>query len=223
MNLYRRIAFGDLAEFTVLDTRQYRTVQPALEHRGDINNTLPGLTQERWLMDGLGKSRARWNVLAQQVFMAQRDFTAGPEQTFSMDAWDGYSASRDRILRFVEQKQMANLVVLSGDVHNNWVADLKADFNTPRSKTLGTEFVGTSISSTGDGSDTTTNGETVLSENPHIKFFNGQRGYVRCVLTPTEWRSYYQVVPFVQKPGAPLTTRASFLVENGRPGAVRLS
>lgn len=222
MRLYRRLAFGDLAEFHVLDTRQYRTKQPAPERRLDANNALLGQKQEEWLTGGLDRSRARWNILAQQVFLAQRDFEAGPQERFSMDAWDGYTAARDRLLRFVGQRQPSNPVVLTGDVHNNWVADLKADFRDPRSRTLGTEFIGTSISSTGNGADTSANGTKALAENPHIKFFNGQRGYVRCLVTPESWRTDYRVVPFVVTPGAPIATRASFLVENNRPGAVRL-
>lgn len=218
MLLYRRLAFGGLAEFNVLDTRQYRTDQPTQDKRGDSANTLPGLTQEKWLMDGLDKSKARWNILAQQVFMAQRDLAAGPERRYSMDAWDGYTASRGRILDFVEKRKPSNLVVLTGDVHANWVADLKADFEKPESKVLGSEFVGTSISSGGDGTETNTGGKRALAENPHIKFHNNQRGYVRCLLTPEKWQSDYRVVPFVQKPDAPISTRASFVVENGQEG-----
>jgi alkaline phosphatase D len=222
MQLYRRLTFGNLAEFNVLDTRQYRTRQPSNERRGAAGNTLLGSRQEQWLTGGLHRSRARWNVLAQQVFLAQRDLAEGPEHRFSTDAWDGYVAARDRLLRFLGQRQPANPIVLTGDVHNNWVADLKENFDDPRSRILGTEFVGTSISSGGDGADTTPGGTRVLAENPHIKFFNGQRGYVRCILTPGSWRSDYRVVPVVSRPNGSITTRASFLVENGRPGAQRV-
>jgi len=221
MLLYRRLAFGGLAEFHVLDTRQYRTDQPKKqEGRKDPAATLTGKTQEEWLKDGLGRSKAKWNVLAQQVFLAQRDLAAGPEHRFSTDAWDGYVASRDRLFAFLSERKPSNPVVLTGDVHANWVADLKKDFDDPKSATLGTEFVGTSISSGGDGRDTPEGGR-VLSENPHIKFHNQQRGYVRCAITPKEWRTDYRVVPFVQKPGAPISTRATFVVEDGKPGVQR--
>jgi alkaline phosphatase D len=221
MLLYRRLAFGNLAEFNVLDTRQYRSVQTTPDHFRDADRTMTGAVQEKWLTDGLDKSRVRWNILAQQVFMAQRDFEVGPMERFSDDAWDGYVASRDRILGFLEKRRPSNPVVLSGDVHNNWIADLKADFRDPKSKTLGTEFVATSITSGGDGADMTKNGQAVMGENPHVKFFNGQRGYVRCVVTPERWQTDFRVVPFVEKPGAPIVTRATFVVENGRPGAVK--
>jgi alkaline phosphatase D len=58
----------------------------------------------------------------------------------------------------------------------------------------------------------------LLAENPFVKFHNVERGYVSCTVTPGEWRSDYQVVETVTKPGAPLITRASFVVEDGRPG-----
>ncbi|MBA2747977.1 MAG: alkaline phosphatase [Tatlockia sp.] len=229
MQLYRRLTFGNLAEFNVLDTRQYRSDQACGDGTRinctealESSRTITGQKQEQWLFQGLAKSQARWNILAQQVFMAQRDFEPGAEVRLSMDAWDGYAASRDRLFQFLQQRQPANPVVLTGDVHANWVADLKADFNNPTSKTIGTEFVGTSISTGGDGSDTNANTEAILAENPHIKFFNNQRGYVRCELTPQRWQSDYRTVAAVTILDAPITTRASFVVENGRPGAQRL-
>jgi len=155
-------------------------------------------------------------VLAQQVFFAQRDFNADDTRRFSMDAWDGYTANRDRILDFIEQRDVANPIVLTGDVHNNWACDLKADFDDPESRTLGSEFVGTSISTGGDGSDTAN--QVVLDENPHIKFNNAQRGYVRCMLDRATWRTDYRVVPYVKRPGSPVETRRSFVVEAGDPG-----
>jgi len=221
--LYRRIAFGDLASFNVLDTRQYRSDQVecnnttvSCEPRNDPARTLTGDEQERWLLDGLGASNATWNVLAQQVFFAQRDFDTTEAQRFSMDAWDGYAANRDRILGFVAERNVANPIVLTGDVHANWACDLKADFDDPDSRTLGSEFVGTSISTGGDGADTAN--QPVLDENPHIKFHNTQRGYVRCALDRATWRTDYRVVPYVKRPGAPVETRRSFVVVAGEPG-----
>ena len=225
MLLYRRITYGNLAEFNVLDTRQYRDDQaagdgtdPPNPEQQDPARTLTGEAQERWLLDGLAASGATWNVMAQQVFFAQRDFDTGDGQRFSMDAWDGYIGSRNRISSFIQERDVQNPVVLTGDVHNNWACDLKANFDDQSSETLGVEFVGTSITSGGDGADTSPSQEAVVAENPHIKFFNGQRGYVRCTLTPEEWRADYRVLPFVKQPGAPAYTRASFAVEAGNPG-----
>ena len=112
--------------------------------------------------------------------------------------------------------------MLTGDIHSNWVNDLMADFGDPASATVGAEFVGTSISSGGDGSDTRERTAETLAENFFLKFYNGQRGYVRCDLTAERLQTDYRIVPYVSQPDAPITTRASFLVEDGRPGAQRL-
>jgi alkaline phosphatase D len=95
--------------------------------------------------------------------------------------------------------------------------NLKANFDRPESATLGSEFVCSSISSGGDGSDTTPAVEAYLPDNPHIKFFNNQRGYVRCALTPTTWKTDYLVMSNVTTPSGTISKRASFVVEDGRP------
>ena len=96
--------------------------------------------------------------------------------------------------------------------------ELKSNFDVPESATVGSEFVCTSISSGGDGADSNPTVEAYLPDNPHIKFYNNQRGYVRCTLTQDRWQSDYRVVPFVTTLGAPISTRASFVVENGQAG-----
>lgn len=225
MQLFRRLSFGNLATFHVLDTRQYRTDQPCGDgtkercpENFNPDATITGKRQEDWLLRGLDRSEAQWNVLAQQVIVAQRDSTPGEGATFSMDKWDGYLASRDRLLRFLDKRKPSNPVVLTGDVHSNWAMNLKADFDNPESATVGSEFVCTSISSGGDGADTSATVEASLPDNPHIKFYNGQRGYVRCVVTPTNWQADYQVMSDVTTQSGTISTRASFVVENGDPG-----
>ena len=230
MQIYRRISYGNLAEFNVFDTRQYRDdqasgdgIKPPNPEQRDPSRTLTGDAQERWLFEGLSSSRARWNILAQQVFFAERDFSPGAAETFSMDSWDGYLGSRDRITRFIEERGVRNPIVLTGDVHANWAADLKSDYGDPDSATIGTEYVATSITSGGDGSDQRADTAEILAENPHIKFFNDKRGYVRCTLTPDELRTDYRIVQYVTRPGSPVSTRASFVTESGNPGARQVS
>lgn len=229
MALYRAVSIGDLVRFSVLDTRQYRTDQPCgdglkprCEEAFDPTATTIGAEQERWLLDGLATSTARWNVIAQQVMMADVDRRAGPDAAYFMDQWAGYPAARDRILTFLDERRPSNPIVISGDIHSNWAADLKLDFADPDSAVVATEFVGTSISSGGNGNDITDTFRAILAENPHVRFYNNQRGYVRCELTRERWLTEYRVVPYVTMPDAPISTRASFVVEDGRVGAVRL-
>ena len=219
MQLYRRLTFGDLVDVHLLDTRQYRSDQALQDQRFDPARTILGDEQESWLQNAVAGPTARWNILAQQVFFSQRDFAAGPAVNLSTDAWDNYVADRDGLRDHVAAVGTPNPVVLTGDVHANYVCDVKADFDDPDSATVATELVGTSISTGGDGVDQNPSDAVQLSENPHIKFINRNRGYVRNVITPAGWTADYRVVDVVTTPGAPVRTRASFAIEDGVPGA----
>ena len=151
--------------------------------------------------------------------MAQFDYDPGEGFSINRDQWDGYTADRDHLLNFIKEQRPFNPIVLSGDWHSSWVNDLKEDFNNPDSKTLATEFVGTSISS---GCGWRDDVEAALTANPHVKFFNGDyRGYVRCHVTPKAWTSEYRIVSATGDPDAELSTLTSFTVQEGIPGAIR--
>ncbi|MGG1397434.1 alkaline phosphatase [Bacillus salipaludis] len=230
MQLYRSFQYGNLANFFVLDTRQYRDDQangdkssPQTAESLDPNRTLMGTEQEKWLLDNLEQSKTIWNVMAQQIFFAQRNYGTSTSPKYSMDAWDGYPAARQHILDFAKTNNMDNLIILSGDVHANWASNLLTNFDDPNAKIIGAEFVGTSITSGGDGSDKRADTDKILGLNPHIKFFNDFRGYVRCKVTPENWQADYRVVPYVSSQGADITTRASFVFEKDQNGLKEVS
>jgi alkaline phosphatase D len=224
--MYRDFRYGRLASFFVLDTRQYRTDQPCgagplCPGSIDSTGTMLGAAQERWLAGGLRRSDARWTVIPQQILMAKVDYAQGPDERYFMDHWNGYDAARTRLFDALSAAPSKNAIVLTGDIHSHWVNDLRRDFADPASPVIATELVGTSISSGGDGSDLPDNMKPVIAENPFVRFYSGQRGYVACEVTAPRVRADFKVVEFVTRPGAPLQTRASFVVEDGRPGAVR--
>ncbi|GAB2686161.1 alkaline phosphatase D family protein [Nocardia thraciensis] len=228
MRLHRRYRFGDLAEITMLDTRQYRTEQACGDgnlvddcpERFAADRTILGARQRDWLLDGFADSPARWQILGNQVAMAQSDYDPGPGISVGTDSWDGYVADRNAVLGAAAGRGARNLVVLTGDRHENYAADLRADYARPESPVVATEFTGTSITTGGDGADLTARGRALLAANPDLKFFNGQRGYVRVDLDHGLWRSEFRVVPYVRQPGAPVTTRAEFVVRDGVPGTI---
>lgn len=229
MRLYRRFTFGDLAEFSMLDTRQYRTDQPCdsnnrgggqvvtnCEERLNSSRTMLGDQQESWLLNGLDQSRARWNVIAQQYLMAELEQQPGPSEGYWTDGWDGYPANRSRILEFIQQRCPSNPVVIGGDIHSFWVSDLKPDFRDHASPVVASEFVGTSISSAGVSYDRFA---AILPDNPHIKFFESRlRGYMRCTVSRERWTSDLRVVDTTKCRGASIRTLATFVVEDGQPG-----
>lgn len=226
MTIYRKASFGRLAEFFVLDTRQYRTDQPngdglkpLSEEAWNPKNTLLGKQQRGWLDAGLIDSTSTWNVLAQQVMFGMVELNLRDRSGFSMDQWPGAAYERLALMKFIADRKVPNPVVLTGDIHANWVNDLRVDDRQFDSPVVATEFVGTSISSGGSGPKEVRNLDKLTASNPFVKFHNQERGYVRCVVTPNQWVSDYVVVEDVRTPGAESFKRASFTVEAGKPGA----
>ncbi|WP_419992360.1 alkaline phosphatase D family protein [Streptomyces boninensis] len=216
MSLYRRLRLGSMATLYVLDQRQFRSSED-IAAREDPTRTMLGARQERWLLDSLASSQATWNVLVNQVMMFQLDRLTDPGlQQLNPDTWDGYAAGRKRLLDGIAERRVANPVVMSGDAHVNCAAELKADFNDPDSPTIAPEFLGTSLTTGQNGSDMTPGGREWLDANPHLKFFNNQRGYLSCRATRDEWTCDYQVLDQVTKPGGKVSRRASFVVESGK-------
>ena len=149
--------------------------------------------------------------------MARFDW-AGPDKgsRFWTDGWDGYAPARQRLLGVVAERKVPGVVVLGGDVHANYVADLKADFDDPRSPVLATEFCGTSISSLGLSQARV---DAARPFNPHIHHARADhRGYVRFRLRPDQLQATPQVVADAREVHSPLSVQARFRVEAGRPG-----
>jgi alkaline phosphatase D len=157
-------------------------------------------------------------VLAQQVMMAMVDRVTGDETGYGSDQWPGYAHDRLELMKFIAERKIANPVVLAGDIHSNWVNELRVDDRETDKPIVATEFVGTSISSSGNGVDKPANLDQLMAENACVRFHNRQRGYVRCEVTPQAWRSDYITVSDITTPNAPTSVRASYVVEAGRPG-----
>jgi alkaline phosphatase D len=147
-----------------------------------------GDAQERWLSAGLDRSPARWNVIGQQTLMAQLDRKPGPGQQFWTDGWDGYPAPRRRLLDFLGQRKPANPIVIGGDVHSFWVADLKPDFDDPRSPVVASEFVGTSIVTVQDPPGKRRRAAARQPAHPTRKWLSAR--YVRIEITPQRARIF---------------------------------
>lgn len=224
MKLYRRARCGRLADFLVLDTRQYRTDQPNDDHNKPLNeaalspnNTMLGKRQRGWLCRSLIRSQSRWNVLTQQVMMGMvnRQTKENEEAIYSMDQWPGYAAEKMALMRFLQERNISNPVVLTGDIHTNWANELRVDDLQPEGPPIASEFVATSLSSGGNGAAKRPHSDLYLANNPCVKFYNAERGYILCDLTPERWISHYKVVDEILKPGGKTTVRASFLVNAG--------
>ncbi len=232
MRIYGHLDWGRLARILLLDDRQYRDAQvcPKPGKGGsntlrssqcadfqDPRRTLLGRMQEDWLAQSWSTDRP-WNLLAQQTLMSRFTWRSpadgGPE--FWTDGWDGYAPARQRLLDVVAQKKLPGAVVLGGDVHANYVANVKADFDRPDSAVIASEFCGTSISSLGLAQDRV---DRALPLNPHVLHGRAdERGTMRCTLQANQLQVELRVVDDARRPDSAVHSGARFVVEAGRPG-----
>jgi alkaline phosphatase D len=226
---YRSFRFGQLADVAVLDTRQYRS-RPVCRHlfdsckqAEDLERTMLGAAQERWLANVMGAAKGTWQVLAQQVLFAPLNwrsfpFHGGNEPELRMDSWDGASAGRNRVLKILQEARSANPVILTGDLHRAMALEISSELTDPPGRCVAVEFLATSISSGGDGRRIVRNADAIVRDNPQLKFVNAERGYTRHTVTPQQWQADFRVLPRISTPGDSAITRKSFVVEAGRPG-----
>lgn len=238
MRIYQRVSYGQLASLYLLDARQYKdpqvctrggkpgsgTLDPALcPQWNDPKRTLLGARQERWLDAEFGKATGRpgaWNVVGQPSVFGQRDFKPGPGQTLWNDGWDGYTAARTRLTDSLRKHAVSNAVMLGGDVHENWVGHIKADYADAASPSVGVEFCGTSITSRSGGNAKTAGR---LAENPHFVFADAERkGYGVAEFTPKELTTTLRVVDDVTRKDTVIETLARFVVPAGRAAIERV-
>ncbi|MDQ3271397.1 MAG: alkaline phosphatase D family protein, partial [Pseudomonadota bacterium] len=233
MRLYSRQPYGRLASLGMLDARQYKDAQVCTRDGKAGSSTLDpatcpawddparsmlGRQQEGWLDAELARAASReshWNVLGQQSLFGRRDFKRGPGQVFWNDGWDGYAPARTRLTDALQKHQVANPVLLGGDVHENWVGHVRADYADTASAAVGVEFCGTSITSRSAGNARI---PEVLAENPHFLFADSERrGYGVAEFTPQRLTTTLRVVSDVTQQDSGIETLAQFSVEAGRP------
>jgi alkaline phosphatase D len=234
MQIYATSAWGGLANFHLLDARQYRSPHACPRKAGggnevdprecaDLNDpsrTMLGAAQEAWIDRQFAGSHAAWNIIAQPVLMAQRK--SGPEErkTVWTDSWDGYPAARRRFLESIVARRPGNPVVISGDIHMNLVADLKLDFDDAGSVVVASEFCGTAITSPPGA--WVRNLPTVLTQNPHLKYGGADhRGYVRAEISGKRLSAELIGVDTVKMSEARAQVLARYVVEDGKPGPQR--
>ena len=174
-----------------------------------------GHEQEYLLYDTLDSSGARWNVVGNQIGMF--DYQSGSDG--NVMGCDDHGYGRDRVTRFLDDRRPSNPIVVTSDLHCSWVSDLKAYYPDADSDTVGTELVGTSITSgLGEWYEEAYRGH--LDQNPHVRFFDERSGgYVRCDVTQEEWRVDMKLADSISDLASPVPTFASFVVEDGMLGS----
>ena len=230
--IHAHYALGDLVDISLVDGRQYRSryaclpgpsASPLVDcaERLDTARSMLGTDQETWLMQRIRASTARWSVVAQTTLMAERDRGSGERHAFWMDGWDGYPASRGRLLDAMAAHPRNNAIVLSGDVHAFWAANLKRDFADPKSAVVATEFVGGAITSEGASAASI---NASIARNPHLRYGRAdRRGYGVLSIERDACNVAFRAVDDEKIRASAVRPIARFNVEGGAPGVHRES
>lgn len=238
---YRSMRLGRTVELFATDSRQFRDDQPCGDNEltgpklcgeaDDPGRTLLGGPQKAWLLDGLANSRARWKVLANQNMLM--GMIAGDQgERAWLDTWDGYGAERTELLSTIAE-QVPNTVVVTGDDHDTYAAELwntgfapgstvGAQKNPIGTKRASVEFVVPSVSSTntGDGADedgAEQEERNRLGHNAHLKLIDMvQHGYGVLEVDQREARFAFREVDKTD-PDAGVRTSYTLTVPSGNP------
>jgi alkaline phosphatase D len=213
----RSFALGKLVDLIMLEERFNARSQQA-QPTPDINaNTLSagttftqsglftdparqilGTEEEDWLAARLRGSGATWKLIGQGVMFAQLKARPGvlPDGgTFlNPDQWDGYQPARDRVYNIIKGSAGApavgNVVILTGDIHSAWAADLSQDPNNTNVAQGGydpdtgagshaVELITTSVTSPAIDDERGVIAAALKLVNPHFKYIElDKRGYM---------------------------------------------
>ncbi len=235
MRLYSEMRLGALGSIYLLDSRQYKDA-PVCTKDGALGSSIVtttqcpawndparsmlGAAQESWLAQALSRNTNApgWQIIGQSSLFAPRDFRAsGAGQSMWNDGWDGYSAARTRLTDTLQKAQTKNAVFFGGDVHENWVGHIKADFNQPSSASIATEFCGTSITSRHSSASSNEKVSERIARNPHFVFADVEkRGYGLADFTTQKLQVSLRTVSDVTSKDASIQTLAQFSVASGK-------
>ena len=201
MRLYQQLIAGDLVQFVLLDTRQYRAPRPCVDPQRwrtgvkacaeiqDPSRTILGPDQEYWLNTTLTRGPTRWTSIVQPTLFGHLfQKTPQGEPGAYQDGWSAYPAARQEILDALVKRGKQDVVIVGGDMHAFIAADVRSDYAKPDSPVIATEFVTSSITTHSYNHDRI---NRLIAEEPgnhHIKFYDDRvHGWAGAEITPERW------------------------------------
>lgn len=263
--IYRHLAWGDLIDIVVMDTRlegrDQQVTFPGTQveaiggllitpETSDPQRHIVSPTQMQFVQDKLSQSSARWKLLVQQVIVSQWNLGGLPltpevlreadlplllrdgGNAINADAWDGYQADRTRLLQHLQDGNIDNVVILTGDVHSSWAFNVTNDPANPLAYnpitgegSVAVEFVCPAVASESLGA--TFNNLSMLPVasdafelgmrvgNPQLKYVDSTRnGYMVLDITPEHTQADWFFVN-VDTPNNEQQAGESWRSENG--------
>ncbi|MEY4573426.1 MAG: hypothetical protein RLZ10_2716 [Bacteroidota bacterium] len=206
--IFRSFDFGNLAKLIMLDTRlegRDEQLPNGNASINDTNRTILGQEQFDWLKTELSNSSHAWKILGNQVMMGEITALGSPINT---DGWDGYPAERQRLYNYLQNENITNFVVATGDIHTSWAMNLE-NGNYP----VGVEFVTPSVTSPGSPINV---GGLLTFENPHLKYVElTKKGFVTIDITPQKTQADWYYVNTIDQMNLANSCQKSYYTLSG--------
>ncbi len=217
----RGFEFGSLASLFMIETRQHADPPPCRTTTGyladsggscepmfDDDRVNLGDAQEKWLHGAIADSTTKWNILGNPVMLAGLNIGTAAQPAYYRDMWDGYQASRIRLLQTITGSGVSNPVTITGDWHASFVLDVLAEPHEQRSAQVMPEFLVSAISSVLFSNDYT-------AQNPHVRYFHAEHGFAVATVTPDQFECEFHYISDVWNPDAPVTRTDKWAVKDG--------
>lgn len=211
--IYRVIPYGDLVDFIMLDTRihgrdqQVSVTSPLLD---DTSRTILGNDQFDWLKQKMSTSNKQWKILGQQVMVAPLEAFGNP---INADQWDGYRSDRLKLMNYVLDSNITDVVALTGDIHTSWANDIPTSSYVAATGagSAFVEFVTTSVTSPGLSMPVPVS--LIQMANPHIKYTDlTKKGFTILDVNQTRTQSDWFFVNTVDNSDGGFTNGESWYV-----------
>jgi alkaline phosphatase D len=216
--LFRKLSYGNLVDFIMLDTRLHGRDLQAGTSGAAITSTsrqLLGTDQFTWLGNRLDSSTAQWKVLTQQVMIAPLKVFG---QAVNGDQWDGYPAERNRVFNHILSHNITNVVAITGDIHSSWANDLPTGtYNgSTGAGSAGVEFVGPSVTS--PGMSIPLGAAAIQASNSHIKYADlSQHGFMILDINATRTQNdWYYITTIDQSSGVYSYAKSMYVNQSER-------
>jgi alkaline phosphatase D len=226
--IYRAFKYGNLADIVMLDTRiegrEEQYVVPTFSPNDpNLPENIISSSQETWLKDQLIGSTAKWKIIGSQVLMSL--WQLGENNYFYWDQWHAYPKGRERVLSFIRDNDIANVVVVAGDVHSSWAMDVTMGDGSYNPDTqdgaVTVEFVAPGITAPNPFGTLT---ERVVSGSPHARYAELEsKGYFVLDVQADKVQADWYLLDGVEQDQGNESLDASWAVLDGNKHVVEMS
>ena len=222
--LYRSFSIGPLINLIVLDTRvEERSIQSdsvSAPDYYDTTRTILGNRQLTWLEKNLEK-RAKWNLICNQVPFGPM-YSGSKNGEKYMDGWDGYPIEREKLIKYIESKEIHNTVFVTGDYHRAIALESDRNGTASSSDNIAVELIVSSITSANDDEyfskeEAVKRHERYLTNNPHMKYCNNtDNGYLILEIYLNEIKVNYVMISSIKTPNGITSVEKTFVIESDK-------